>query len=193
VVESRRNWFTIISFLGLFNRPRWLFMPFYQRASVLWFAKYWQPVVVYTREERCFSQNTSRNSGDCFHFLSLWIWCFLLHWETRTCNCMWKGLQRFIGYRCAVFLGLCLFIFNSYCMTHVAFSVGVLDAHFTELLPRYFHPSFAGISPPPRLFPLFPVLLFPFFVFRLSIFSIFCVHFLTASCCCLFLSLPNSY
>jgi hypothetical protein len=55
VVGSRRNWFTIISFMCLFNRPRWLFMSFYQRASVLWFAKYWQPVVVYTRQERCCS------------------------------------------------------------------------------------------------------------------------------------------
>jgi hypothetical protein len=77
-------------------------------------------------------------------------------------------------------------------MTHIAFSVKVLDTHFTELLPRYFHPSFADFFFPSFL-PLFPVLLFPFFVFRRSIFPIFCVHFLTASCCCLFLSLPNSY
>lgn len=76
VVGSRRNWFTIISFLGLFNRPRRTFISFYQKASVLWFAKYWQPIVVYTRQERGFSQNTSRNSGGCFHFLSVWIWCF---------------------------------------------------------------------------------------------------------------------
>jgi len=93
VVGSRRNWFTIISFLGLFNGAGWTFMPCYQRASVLWFAKYWQPVVVYTRQERGFSQNTSRNSGGCFHFLSVWIWCFLLHWKTRTHNFMWRGLH----------------------------------------------------------------------------------------------------
>lgn len=79
VVGSRRNWFTIISFLGLFNRPRRTFISFYQKASVLWFAKYWQPIVVYTRQERGFSQNTSRNSGGCFHFLSVWIWCFFFY------------------------------------------------------------------------------------------------------------------
>jgi len=28
-------------------------------------------------------------------------------------------------------------------MTHIAFLVQVLDTRFTELLPRYFHPSFA--------------------------------------------------
>jgi hypothetical protein len=93
-----------------------------------------------------------------------------------------------------VFLGLRLFVFNSYCMTHAASSDEFLDKYFTELLHL-----------------IFPLVLRAYFFF----FSLFCLYFrfsyflslffiapfffdiscsfLIPSCCFLFLNLLNSY
>jgi hypothetical protein len=57
-------------------------------------------------------------------------------------------------------------------MTHIAFSVGVLDTHFTELLPRYFHPSFADIfSPSPPFFAFISGFIVSFLCFSSLYFS----------------------
>jgi hypothetical protein len=94
----------------------------------------------------------------------------------------------------SVFLVYVLFVFSSYCcMTHIGFFFFLkFWIHISQSCCPLFSLFFWWFL----FFPLFAFIsgfIVSFLCFSSLCYFDICVHFLTASCCCLFLSLPNSH